>query len=108
MNSSEIIELVRAGYTKAEIEAMNVAEPTAPQEPTEQTTPQELTEPTEPTAPQENANGSYKELANLVKSLTETVKAMQADNARKVSGEVPQKANAESAIKSFFEDTPKD
>lgn len=100
MNSNEILELVRAGYTKAEIEAMNGTE----QEPQEPTTPQEPTATQEPTAPQENG---YKELTDLVKNLTETVKAMQAENARKVSGEPPQKATAESAIKSFFEDTPK-
>ena len=88
MNSNEILELVRAGYTKAEIEAMNGA-------------------PQEPTAPQESANGDYKQLTELVRNLTETVKAMQADNARRVSGEVPQKATAESAIKSFFENVPK-
>ena len=106
MNSNEILELVRAGYTKSEIEAMNET----PQEPTEPTTPQEPQEPSvpqeqKPTAPQENG---YKELTDLVKNLTETVKAMQAENARKVSGEAPQKANAESAIKSFFGDVPKD
>ena len=95
MNTSEILELVRAGYTKQEIESMNG---TAEQEQTapEQTAPEQPTE-----------SGNYKELTELVKNLTETVKAMQADNARKVSGEPPKKDTAESAIKSFFGDIPK-
>ena len=102
MNTSEILELVRAGYTKAEIEAMNAtAEQTAPEQAQEQTAPEQK-------APEQaTESGNYKELTELVKNLTETVKAMQADNARKVSGEPPKKDTAESAIKSFFGDIPK-
>lgn len=104
MTTNEILELVRAGYTKSEIEAMNG---TAEQEQTapEQTAPEQ----TEHGQAQEHPteNGNYKELTELVKNLTETVKAMQADNARKVSGEPPKRDTAESAIKSFFGDIPK-
>ena len=52
-------------------------------------------------------DNGYKELLEVVNSLKETVKAMQADNAKKASGEPPHKETAESAIRSFFEDTPK-
>lgn len=103
MTTNEILELVRAGYTKSEIEAMNVTaerEQTAPEQ--EQKAPEQEQEQEQPTD-----NGNYKELTQLVKNLTETVKAMQADNARKASGEQPPKATAESAIKSFFGDIPK-
>lgn len=102
MTTNEILELVRAGYTKAEIEAMNGTaeqEQTAPEQAAPEQTAPEQEQPTE--------NSNYKELTELVKNLTDTVKAMQADNARKVSGEQPPKATAESAIKSFFGDTPK-
>ena len=96
MTTNEILELVRAGYTKAEIEAMDgTVEQTAPEQAQEQAQEQ----PTE--------SGNYKELTELVKNLTETVKAMQADNARRASGEPPKKDTAESAIKSFFGDIPK-
>lgn len=110
MTTNEILELVRAGYTKSEIEAMNgtaeqTQEHTAPGQ--EETAPgQEETAP-EQTQEQPTENGNYKELTELVKNLTETVKAMQADNARKVSGEPPKRDTAESAIKSFFGDIPK-
>ena len=106
MTTNEILELVRAGYTKSEIEAMNgTAEQTAPEQAQEQTAPEQ----TAPEQAQEQTteSGNYKELTELVKNLTETVKAMQADNARKVSGEPPKRDTAESAIKSFFGDIPK-
>ena len=110
MNTSEILELVRAGYTKAEIESLSGAEiqkedtETANQKDTE-TANQKDTE----TANQKEVkpDNGYKELLDVVNSLKETVKAMQADNAKKASGEPPQKETAESAIRSFFEDTPK-
>ena len=99
MTTNEILELVRAGYTKSEIDAMNgTAEQKAPEQSAELAVP-EQEQPTE--------NSNYKELTELVKNLTETVKAMQADNARKVSGEQPKRDTAESAIKSFFGDIPK-
>lgn len=101
MTTNEILELVRAGYTKTEIEAMNG---TAEQE---QTAPEQAQTAPEQAQEQTTENGNYKELTELVKNLTETVKAMQADNARKVSGEPPKKDTAESAIKSFFGDIPK-
>lgn len=99
MNTSEILELVRAGYTKAEIESLSGAEV---QEENTETAKQEETK----TEEVKQDNG-YKELLEVVNSLKETVKAMQADNAKKASGEQPQKETAESAIKSFFEDIPK-
>ena len=99
MTTNEILELVRAGYTKTEIEAMNgTAEQTAP----EQTAPEQKTEEVK-----SNEGTVNKELFEAIKSLQETVKAMQADNARKVSGEPTKKDTAESAIKSFFGDIPK-
>ena len=105
MTTNEILELVRAGYTKSEIEAMNG---TAEQEQTapEQEQEQEQKAP-EQTQEQPTESGNYKELTEQVKNLTETVKAMQADNARKASGEPPKRDTAESAIKSFFGDIPK-
>lgn len=103
MTTNEILELVRAGYTKTEIEAMNgetEQEQKAPEQ--EQKAPEQSAE-----QEQQTDNGNYKELTELVKNLTETVKAMQADNARKASGEPPKRDTAESAIKSFFGDIPK-
>ena len=106
MTTNEILELVRAGYTKTEIEAMNGTaeqEQKAPEQ--EQKAPEQEQKAPEQKAP-EQENG-YAQLTELVKNLTETVKAMQADNARKASGELPQRETAESAIKSFFGDIPK-
>lgn len=104
MNTSEILELVRAGYTKAEIESLSGAE--IQKEDTE-TAKQEEVKTEEVETKETKTDNGYKELLDVVNSLKETVKAMQADNAKKASGEPPQKETAESAIRSFFEDTPK-
>lgn len=109
MNTSEILELVRAGYTKAEIESLSGAK--VDKENTdnvnqEETKTEEVKTEEVKTEEVKPDNG-YKELLEVVNSLKETVKAMQADNAKKVSGEPPHKETAESAIKSFFEDIPK-
>lgn len=104
MNTSEILELVRAGYTKAEIESLSGAE--IQKEDTE-TVKQEEVKTEEVKTEETKTDNGYRELLEVVNSLKETVKAMQADNAKKASGEPPQKETAESAIRSFFEDTPK-
>ena len=105
MTTNEILELVRAGYTKSEIEAMN-GDTEQEQKAPEQSAEQEQKAPEQEQKEPEQENG-YTQLTELVKNLTETVKAMQADNARKASGEPPKRDTAESAIKSFFGDTPK-
>lgn len=114
MNTSEILELVRAGYTKAEIESLSGAavdkENTGNVNQEETKTKEVKTEEvkTEEVKTEEaKPDNGYKELLEVVNSLKETVKAMQADNAKKASGEQPQKETAESAIRSFFEDIPK-
>ena len=114
MTTSEILELVRAGYTKAEIESLSGAE--IQKEDTE-TVKQEEVKPketkteevkTKETVTEEGKpENGYKELLEVVNSLKDTVKAMQADNAKKASNEQPETETAESAIKSFFEDIPK-
>lgn len=109
MLTSEILELVRAGYTKAEIESLSGAEI---QKENKETVKQEETKTeevkTEETKTEEvKPDNSYKELLDAVNGLKETVKAMQADNAKKASGEPPHKETADSAIRSFFGEMPK-
>ena len=109
MNTSEILELVKAGYTKAEIESLSGAE--VKKENTESTKQEEVK--TEEVKTEENKteevkpDNGYNELLRAVNSLKETVKAMQADNAKKASGEPPHKETADSAIRSFFGEMPK-
>ena len=123
MTTSEILELVRAGYTKAEIDSLSGAEnqkyktETVKQE--ESKTEEVKTKETKTEeGKQDNSyketkteegkqDNSYKELLEVVNSLKDTVKAMQADNAKKASNEQPKTETAESAIKSFFGDVPK-
>lgn len=105
MNTSEILELVRAGYTKAEIKSLSGAE--IQKENTKEVKPDNGAEIQKENTEEVKPDNGYKELLQAVNSLKETVKAMQADNAKKASGEPPHKETAESAIRSFFEDTPK-
>ena len=119
MTTSEILVLVRAGYTKAEIESLSGAEiqkdktETVKQEESkteEVKTKEAKTEEVktkEAKTEEGKQNNGYKELLEAVNGLKETVKAMQADNAKKASNEQPKTETAESAIKSFFEDIPK-
>ena len=122
MTISEILELVQAGYTKAEIESLSGGEiqkentKTVKQEDTktekvktkETKTEEVKTKETKTEETKETKNDSgYNKLLEVVNSLSETVKAMQADNAKKVSNEQPKTETAESAIRSFFEDIPK-
>jgi len=104
MLTSEILELVRAGYTKAEIESLSGAE--IQKENTETAKPEDSKNDEVETEEVKPDNG-YSELLQVVNSLKETVKAMQADNAKKVSNDQPKGETADSAIRSFFEDTPK-
>ena len=109
MTTSEILELVRAGYTKAEIDFLSGAENQKYKAETvkrEESKTEEVK--TKETKTEEGKqDNSYKELLEVVNSLKDTVKAMQADNAKKASNEQPKTETAESAIRSFFEDTPK-
>ena len=119
MTTSEILELVRAGYTKAEIESLSGAEnekentETVKQKEskTEEVKPKETkTEgvKTKETKTEEGKqDNGYSQLLEAVNSLKETVKAIQTDNAKKASNELPKDETADSAIRSFFEDTPK-
>ena len=104
MNTSEIFELVRAGYTKAEIESLSGAEI---QKENKETEKQEESKTEEPKTEEVKSDNSYKDLLDAVNGLKETVKAIQADNAKKVSGEQPKTETADSAIRSFFGEMPK-
>ena len=105
MTANEILELVRAGYSKTEIEAMNGNG--EQEKPKEQEKPTEQEKPKEDEKKADNGNNDFAQLTEVVKSLTETVKAMQADNAKKVSGEQPKTDTADSVIRSFFGEVPK-
>ena len=109
MNSNDILELVRAGYTKEEINAMTETNKTEQkqEEKTETKTEEQKTEEQKTEEQKTEEKNEYKELSELVKNVTETVKAMQAYNAKKVSAETEKEITSESAIKSFFEDIPK-
>lgn len=92
MKPSEILELVRAGYTKAEIEAMNQPQPDPQPQPEPKPEPQP--EPTKPTDPQPQpaphiASESEKLLAALGLKLDTLTQAVQAGNVSRIEGKAP-------------------
>ena len=100
MKTNEILELVRAGYTKAEIEAFD-------NDKNAETKPKTATEPpaktaTEPPAKTDNVNDDIKALSATVAELTNTIKEMQSNNVKKADAGAPKTETAESAIRDFF------
>ena len=105
MNSEQIIKLLDAGYTKADIDKMEAKpeqqESGSPDDPagTEGAgTPENKEEKKEVTADE-----AIKALTETVNSLTETVKAMQAKNITGATGGKPDKNSVDDVMKSFIE-----
>ena len=92
MKSSEILELVRAGYTKEEIAAMDTDKETPTDtktEPAEPVTPPKEDKPepkTEPAAPVHTPTESEKLLAALGLKLDGLTQAVQASNVNRIEG----------------------
>ena len=98
MKTSELLELVRAGYTKDEINAMETSEP-AEQTATEPTAaePAEAKE-TKPEATQEDIFS----LTNQVRELTKVIAELQKNNAKSADSGEPKTETADSVIRDFF------
>ena len=88
MKPSEILELVRAGYTKAEIEAMTTTEPPKPTDPQPDPQP-EPSKPTDPQPVQHISSESEKLLAALGLKLDTLTQAVQAGNVSRIEGKAP-------------------
>lgn len=91
MKTNEILELVRAGYTKEEISAFETETETVKTEvkteaPTETDDPKEV----------------IKALSNQVIELTKTIKEIQANNVNKADSGAPEVKNSDSVIRDFF------
>lgn len=78
MKASEILELLRAGYTRAEIDAMN-AEP-APEATPEPEAEPEATEEVAPDAPTPEPDEPTINNADLIKAIETLTKTVQASN----------------------------
>lgn len=99
MKAEDIILLLNAGYTKADIESMTVS-PEAP-------TPAEgagSPSPEEPEPPKP-ADPELPGIAELIKSnelLREQIRALQSKNIRETDGGMPENVGADQVIKDFF------
>lgn len=98
MELNTILTLINAGYSKAEIEAMTGAE-----HGTEQQNEQGAAEPQkEQGAEQQKDNENITELTKQIMALSEVVKGLQTQNAKRAESTPPEKLGAEGAIKGFF------
>lgn len=82
MELNAILTLINAGYTKAEIDSMTDAEQGAAEQPKE--------------------NENISELTKQIMALSEVVKGLQTQNAKRAESAPPEKMGAEGAIKGFF------
>lgn len=97
MELNTILTLINAGYTKAEIDSMTGAEQGAGQQ-SEQGAGQQNEQGAESTKENENIT----ELTKQIMALSEVVKGLQTQNAKRAESVPPEKMGAEGAIKGFF------
>lgn len=97
MELNTILTLINAGYTKAEIDAMSDGQQNE-QGAASQQNEQGAEQQNEP--PKENENIS--ELTKQIMALSEVVKGLQTQNAKRAESAPPEKMGAEGAIKGFF------
>ena len=93
MELNTILMLINAGYSKTEIEAMTGAE---------QQTEQGAGQQTEQGAERQTENENITELTKQIMALSEVVKGLQTQNAKRAESAPPEKMGAEGAIKGFF------
>lgn len=101
MELNTILTLINAGYTKAEIDSMTGAEQQTEQG-AEQQTEQGAERQTEQGAGQQTENENITELTKQIMALSEVVKGLQTQNAKRAESAPPEKMGAEGAIKGFF------
>ena len=109
MELNTILTLINAGYTKAEIDSMTGAEQQNEQgagQQNEQGAGQQNGQGAEQQngqgAEQQNNGENISELTKQIMALSEVVKGLQTQNAKRAESAPPEKMGAEGAIKGFF------
>lgn len=106
MELNTILTLINAGYTKAEIDSMTGAEQGAANQQNEQgagqQTEQGTGQQTEQGAERQTENENITELTKQIMALSEVVKGLQTQNAKRAESAPPEKMGAEGAIRGFF------
>lgn len=100
MELNTILTLINAGYTKAEIDSMTGTEQGAGQQ-TEQGAAGQQEQQNGQGAEQKD-NENITELTKQIMALSEVVKGLQTQNAKRAESAPPEKLGAEGAIKGFF------
>lgn len=106
MELNTILTLINAGYTKAEIDSMTGAEQQNEQGAGQQNEQGAAGQQTEQSTEQHNERGAENEniteLTKQIMALSEVVKGLQTQNAKRAESAPPEKMGAEGAIKGFF------
>lgn len=100
MELNTILTLINAGYTKAEIDAMTDGQQT--EQSAGQQTEQGAGQQSEQGAESTKENENITELTKQIMALSEVVKGLQSQNAKRAESAPPEKMGAEGAIKGFF------
>ena len=98
MTTEEILMLIKAGYTKQDIEALSGTNQTQEPAPAPEPTPGPAPELT----PEEPESTALEELRKLNENLKEQIKQMQRENVRSKDGGKPERMTAEKVITDFF------
>lgn len=102
MTVADILKLIDAGYTKEQIEEMGSEKQEVSNNDSKQCEKGEADHDGEKTEG-EDLSKTVEDLKKQNKNLSDTIKQMQADNARTAKQEKKEPMTAESAIKSFIE-----
>lgn len=109
MDSEQICKLIDAGYTKAEIDAMQSGNGASSE--TDENAGKDVKDGSENAGVESATNAvevkstddAIKALTDTVNALTETVKAMQTANIEKAATDKPDNKNVEDVMKSFID-----
>ena len=109
MDSEQICKLIDAGYTKAEIDAMQSGNGASSK--TDENAGKDVKNASENASVESATNAvevkstddAIKALSDTVNALTETVKAMQNANIEKAATDKPEKSSIDDVMKSFIE-----
>ena len=101
MTTDDILTLIKAGYTKQDIEALSSPSKQTPENSGTESE-DKVPESTPEVTPEEPESTALEELRQLNENLKEQIKQMQRENVRSKDGGKPERMTAEKVITDFF------
>lgn len=101
MTTDDILTLIKAGYTKQDIEALSSPSKQTPEN-SGKKSPDKVPESAPEVTPEEPESTALEELRQLNENLKEQIKQMQRENVRSKDGGKPERLTAGKVIEDFF------